>query len=155
MHEIAKTKNQNERLNHLYNQIQATPQASDHAQRVQDQIDLFSIVATGSLTSPSPKPRVLSQSLPVYRIKLVEVEHVKLPSVQLRSSFDAASLLQNYLCDTDREHFVVLLLNRKNRFIGINTVSIDSLAGVVVGCLKTPFLGQIRCPAFGPSKYRS
>jgi DNA repair protein RadC len=90
-------------------------------------------MATNALAALEPaKVPSLAGALPVYRIRLVEVDRITSPSVQLRSSFDAASLLQDYLRDIDREHFVVLLLNRKNRCIGLNTVSIGSLTSAVV-----------------------
>ena len=129
-----------ERLAELYNSLQTNLQWQDQAQRVrepttahgQDQLNLFSM-ATNGRASPQPSEApVLAGALPVYRIQLVEVARMKSPSVQLRSSFDAASLLQHYLHDVDREHFVVLLLNRKNRFIGLHTVSIGSLTASVV-----------------------
>ena len=37
-----------------------------------------------------------------------------------------------YLAEEDSEHFVVLLLNSKNRLIGINTVSIGNLTSSLV-----------------------
>src|SRR5262249_10572924 len=46
---------------------------------------------------------------------------------QICDAAAAAAILAAYLADEDREHFVVLLLNSKNRVIGINTVSIGSL----------------------------
>jgi DNA repair protein RadC len=44
----------------------------------------------------------------------------------------ASTLLQTYLDGVDREHFVILMLDRKNQIIGINTVSIGSLTASVV-----------------------
>jgi DNA repair protein RadC len=41
-------------------------------------------------------------------------------------------LLRHYLADVDREHFVVVLLNRKNQVIGVNTVAVGSLTAAVV-----------------------
>ena len=41
-------------------------------------------------------------------------------------------MLQEFLADTDREHFVILMLDQKNQVIGINTVSIGSLTASVV-----------------------
>ena len=52
--------------------------------------------------------------------------------LQIRSSADAGTLLHAYLADVDREHFVVLMLDQKNRIIGINTVSIGSLTASIV-----------------------
>jgi DNA repair protein RadC len=128
-----------ERLADLYNRLQTNLQWQDQAQRVreptaahgQEQLNLFRI-ATNGLASPQPSEAPVAGALPVYRIQLVEVARIKAPSVQLRSSFDAASLFQVSLHDVDREHFVVLLLNRKNRCIGMNTVSIGSLTSSVV-----------------------
>jgi DNA repair protein RadC len=51
---------------------------------------------------------------------------------QLRSSADTGSLLHTYLADVDREHFVVIMLDQKNKVIGINTVSIGSLTASIV-----------------------
>jgi DNA repair protein RadC len=129
-----------ERLAELYNPLQTNLQWQDQAQRVrepatahgQNQLNLFSIAANGRASPQPSEAPALAGVLPVYRIQLVEVNRIQSPSVQLRSSFDAASLLQHYLHDVDREHFVVLLLNRKNRFIGMNTVSIGSLTSAVV-----------------------
>jgi DNA repair protein RadC len=44
----------------------------------------------------------------------------------------AAAFLRQYLGAVDREHFVVILLDRKNAPIGLNTVSIGSLTASVV-----------------------
>ena len=51
---------------------------------------------------------------------------------QLRSSKDVASLFRTYLGDTDREHFLVAMLDQKNKVIGINLVSTGSLTASVV-----------------------
>ena len=56
----------------------------------------------------------------------------RLMPVRSRSSADASTLLHTYLADVDREHFVVLMLDQKNKIIGIHTVSIGSLSASVV-----------------------
>ena len=71
-------------------------------------------------------------SVPVYKIMLVKEGGVPCYNQQIRSSADASTLLHTYLADVDREHFVIILLNQKNRIIGVNTVSIDSLTASVV-----------------------
>jgi DNA repair protein RadC len=43
-----------------------------------------------------------------------------------------ADLFREYLADVDREHFVVGMLDQKNKVIGINTVSMGSLTASVV-----------------------
>jgi DNA repair protein RadC len=72
------------------------------------------------------------QAIPIYRVSLVREGTLRTPQTQLRNSADARTLLQSYLGDTDREHFVVLLLDRKNKVIGINTISVGSLTASVV-----------------------
>jgi len=51
---------------------------------------------------------------------------------QIRSSRDAAILFRQHLGAVDREHFLVAMLDQKNKVIGINTVSIGSLTASVV-----------------------
>ena len=41
-------------------------------------------------------------------------------------------LVHTYLADVDREHFVVLMLDQKNKVIGFHTVSIGSLTASIV-----------------------
>ena len=70
--------------------------------------------------------------VPIYRVCLVREGRVPCYNQQIRSAVDASMLLHTYLEDVDREHFVVLLLDQKNKIIGINTVSIGSLTASVV-----------------------
>ena len=78
-----------------------------------------------------PHPR--AANVPIYRVVLVRESAIAdAPRPQLRSSHNCAALLQTYLSGADREHFVVLMLDRKNKLIGINTVSIGSLTASVV-----------------------
>src|SRR6266516_1819515 len=71
-------------------------------------------------------------SVPIYKISLVREGRVACYEQQIRSSANASTILQSYLADVDREHFVVLLLNQKNRVIGIHTVSVSSLTASIV-----------------------
>ena len=71
-------------------------------------------------------------SIPVYKVTLVREGGVPCYNHQIRSSADASTLLHTYLADVDREHFVVLMLDQKNKVIGINTVSIGSLTASIV-----------------------
>src|SRR2546428_3525133 len=63
---------------------------------------------------------------------LVREGRVPCYNQQIRSAVDASRLLHTYLADVDREHFVVLLLNQKNRVIAIHTVSVGSLSASIV-----------------------
>jgi DNA repair protein RadC len=72
------------------------------------------------------------KAIPIYRVTLVREGKVQGTYGKITSAATASTLLQTYLADLDREHFVVLLLDRKNQVIGINTVSIGSLTAAVV-----------------------
>jgi DNA repair protein RadC len=71
-------------------------------------------------------------SVPIYRVVLVKEGRVPCYNQQIRSSADASTLLHTYLADVDREHFVIILLNQKNRVIGVSTISIGSLTASIV-----------------------
>jgi len=73
----------------------------------------------------------------VYRVTLVREAAITAPGPRLRGAAQAAELLRQYLGAVDREHFVVILLDRKNAPIGINTVSIGSLTASVVHMRET------------------
>jgi DNA repair protein RadC len=63
---------------------------------------------------------------------LVRETAIPAPAARLQSVAQAATLLRQYLGAVDREHFVVILLDRKHAPIGLNTVSIGSLTASVV-----------------------
>jgi DNA repair protein RadC len=65
-------------------------------------------------------------------VTLVRESAITTPAPRLRGAQQAAELLRQYLGAVDREYFVVILLDRKNTPIGINTVSIGSLTASVV-----------------------
>lgn len=67
---------------------------------------------------------------PVYRVQLVRESSVERTS--LDSPTDAARVLCRYLENEDREHFVTLMLDVKNRIIGLHTVSIGTLNCAII-----------------------
>ena len=71
-------------------------------------------------------------TIPRYQVSLIRAGSAKTPVAQIRSSRDARDVLAQYLDGVDREHFVVLLLDQKNKIIGIHTVSTGSLTASVV-----------------------
>ena len=71
-------------------------------------------------------------SVPVYKVTLVREGRVSCYQQQIRSSAGASTLLHTYLADVDREHFVIILLNQKNRVLGVSTISIGSLTASIV-----------------------
>ena len=75
--------------------------------------------------------------VPIYRVTLVRESSITTPAPRLRGAQQAAELLRQYLGAVDREHFVVILLDRKNTPIGINTVSMGSLTASVVHMRET------------------
>jgi len=70
--------------------------------------------------------------IPVYKCMLVKESNHDADSKSITNPAIAASILTEYLKDADREHFVVLLLNTKNKVVGINTVSIGNLNSSIV-----------------------
>lgn len=70
--------------------------------------------------------------VPIYKISLVREGRVPCYSQQICSALDASTLLHTYLEGVDREHFVVLLLNQKNKVVGVHTVSVGSLTASIV-----------------------
>ena len=68
----------------------------------------------------------------VYRVALVREGVMPCDEHRIRNSGTVNRLLQTYLPDADREHFVVILLDQKHGVIGINTVSIGSLTASIV-----------------------
>jgi DNA repair protein RadC len=87
-----------------------------------DQFPLFA--APGA---PLASPARHAYAVPIYTVTLVRERQLPWPRSQLRQAADAAALLRAYLRGVDREHFVVVLLDRKHRVIGLNTVSVGSL----------------------------
>src|SRR5262249_1724548 len=75
-----------------------------------EQTTLFAVEQTA-------KPK--QARIPIYRVTLVRESRLHCYHKQIRSSADASTLLHTYLADVDREHFVVLMLDQKNKIIGI------------------------------------
>src|SRR5215475_4234996 len=62
-----------------------------------------------------PTSKLKQASVPIYRVSLVRESRLHCYHKQIRSSADASTLLHTYLADVDREHFVVLMLDQKNK----------------------------------------
>ncbi len=93
---------------------------------MQQQLGLFT-----QEEQPQCSARGSPTAIPIYRITLVRertVEHYG----TLRTSTDVCQFLREYLAGVDREHFVELMLDKKNRVIGLNTVSVGSLDSSIV-----------------------
>lgn len=65
--------------------------------------------------------------IPIYTVTLVRDAALPVPSRTVDSPAVAAEILRAFIGDADREHVAVLLLDTRNRVIGVNTVSIGNL----------------------------
>jgi DNA repair protein RadC len=71
--------------------------------------------------------------LPVVRVRLVRDHDLPVQNrLQITQPQDAAQIFSDYLQDRDREVFAVLMLDTKNRLIGLNIVSIGTLDTTLV-----------------------
>lgn len=71
--------------------------------------------------------------IPIYKVHLVRDGSVKADERPvICGSADAYKILRDWFLDADRESFVILMLNSKNRVIGINQVSVGSLNSSLV-----------------------
>jgi len=71
-------------------------------------------------------------SIPIYKVMLVRESGLSASEKEITNPKIAASIARDYLDGCDREHFIVLLLDSRNRVTGINTVSVGSLSTTVV-----------------------
>src|SRR5262245_43322686 len=90
---------------------------------VNEQTTLFAVEKT-------TKPK--QTRIPIYRVTLVREGKMPTYESRIRSSANAHTVLQEYMDGADREMFVVILLDRKNGVVGLNTISIGSLTASVV-----------------------
>jgi DNA repair protein RadC len=91
------------------------------------QQDLF-----GSISESKPARR---KFISVYRVSLVRDEHIKFEQTRLSNSSEAQAIIRNLIKlqgQPDREQFCVLLLDAKNKTIGLNIVSTGSLSSATV-----------------------
>jgi DNA repair protein RadC len=70
--------------------------------------------------------------IPVCRVMLVRERSLAAEIPTIRGPDDAAQLLRQYLEGCDREHIVVLCLDRRHRVIAINTVAVGDLTSAPV-----------------------
>ncbi|HHV27924.1 MAG TPA: DNA repair protein RadC [Tissierellia bacterium] len=71
--------------------------------------------------------------VPEYKVMLVrDNKKTETETKFIKSPDDVNKIIQSYLNGVDREHFAIVLLNRKNGIIGINTVSVGDLSSSIV-----------------------
>jgi DNA repair protein RadC len=93
-----------------------------------DQLSLFQPQPTRATYRDPPQV----QNVSIYRVTLIRESSIPVYDTRLNNSADAERLIRTHLAGVDREHFIVLLVNRKNEVIGINTVSVGSLSASIV-----------------------
>ncbi|MDN5347386.1 MAG: repair protein RadC [Clostridia bacterium] len=72
------------------------------------------------------------RSVAVVRLSMVREREAKFAVNEVRSPGDAARLAKEFLAGADREYFIVLCLDTKNRVNAINTVSVGTLNSSLV-----------------------
>lgn len=70
--------------------------------------------------------------IPVYKVMLVREKSQVSETKKITSPAEAQSVLGRYLEGQDREVFVIMMLDTKNKVIGINTVSVGTLNSSLV-----------------------
>ena len=86
--------------------------------------------------------------VPVYKVALVRESSQSSVVKSIKKPQDVYEIAKDYLAGVDREHFVVMMLDTKNKIIGINTVAI----GVLSSCPVHPrevFKPAILCNSAG------
>ncbi len=79
-----------------------------------------------------PIARPTTYRIPVYQIQLVRDGHADADRRQTTAPADAAKILRDWLGDPDREMFVCMLLDHRNRPVGLHTVHVGTLSASLV-----------------------
>jgi DNA repair protein RadC len=82
------------------------------------------------LTVPTAARR--AAYVPIFRCSLVRDGRQQVDEKVIRSPADVAPILIDYLAGTDREMMVVVLVDARNKVIGLNTVSVGTLTESLV-----------------------
>lgn len=70
--------------------------------------------------------------IPVVRIKMVTDHKIRVEDKRFTCAEQVAEYAREVLDETDREHFLAMYLDNKNRIAGINVVSIGSINQSIV-----------------------
>jgi DNA repair protein RadC len=96
-------------------------------------------------SSSNAKP-VRKKFAPIYRVALVRESKVEVEQYVIYAPANVAKIAFEMFKDTDREEMLVILLDTKNKVIGVNTVAV----GILNSCLIHPanvFKPAILCNA--------
>ncbi len=72
------------------------------------------------------------QSVSIIKIKMVKEGSIPYSDEQIVNHSVAEKIARSFLGATDREHFLVLILDQKNRINGINLVATGNLSEVII-----------------------
>jgi DNA repair protein RadC len=100
--------------------------------------------------SPSPTPH--RYRIPLHTVSLVRERMITSEDRTVTTSAVAAAVIRAIIGHTDREQFIVLCLDTKNRIISASIVSIGSLSLSIVHpreCFKTAILQNAAAVIFG------
>ncbi len=121
-------------INHA-KRIKAESQEARWLQEIEAALDLTLVFSDEVDVTPTPTEPLMA---PVWKVQLVRDPNSPASSrVRITSPHEAASLLAAYLEKLDREHFVVLLLDTRNKVLGLNTVSIGTVDSAIVSSRET------------------
>ena len=70
--------------------------------------------------------------IPIYKVALVREGAVTYATKKISSAKMSAEFFRLFLGNVDREHFMLCMLDSRNKIIGVNTVAIGGLDGVVL-----------------------
>lgn len=98
------------------------------ASKVQEAAAVAVTVAAAAIPSPVPPLASLASFVPVYGVQLVQTGQIPWNKRAIVSSPRAlVDLMETHLIGVDREHFALVLLDIKNRLIGVHAVSVGDL----------------------------
>ena len=74
----------------------------------------------------------MQYDIPIYQVQLVRESSVTVERNSILRPIDAYNIAREHYKTLDREMFSVMMLDAKNKVIGINTVSVGSLSASIV-----------------------
>ena len=101
--------------------------------------------AAGTAPGAAPAP---TYRLPVYKIQMVRERTVSADAKRISRPQDAAPFFAQYFEFADREHLAILMLDAKNRVIGVHTVSVGTLDTALI-CPREVFKAALLGNAAG------
>mgnify|MGYP000854761799 CR=1 FL=1 len=70
--------------------------------------------------------------IPIVKLSVVKDSNFHSKTKKINTPIDAAKVAQDYLRGADREHFIALILDTKNRIMNIHIISIGTLDSALV-----------------------